>query len=145
MARFNFPYHRVSTKYPNSGTQIQLGRSYVYTAPPEAPDQRRFVLKFRALKYFLVNGVVDQVTNAEINLGALELFYNLHKMHATFTYPHPVYGDLACRFARPLEIPDGTEGGSGVVENIEVELIEVPGMSDSGVAELTLIEYVDFP
>lgn len=144
MARFNFPFHTFETKYPASGTQIQMGKSYTYTAPPEAPDQRKFTLKFRALRYFVRNGQIDPTVEAEINLAALDNFYQLHKMHATFTYPHPVYGDLACRFSKPLEIPSGTAGGNGVVENIEVELVEVPGISDSGISDMTLIEYVDF-
>jgi hypothetical protein len=145
MAVFNFPYHTFETKYPASGTQIQMGRSYTYTAPPEAPDQRKFRLKFRAMKYFVANGTVDPTTEPEINLAALENFYQLHKMHATFTYIHPVYGQLACRFNKPLSIPSGTIGGDGVVENIEVELVEVPGISDSGISDMILIEYVDFP
>lgn len=137
--------HTVSTEYPNSGTQIQLGKSYAFTAPPEAPDQRKFTLKFAAMKYFMANGVIDSTIEPKINLAALEIFYSLHKMHATFTYPHPVYGDLACRFSKPLKIPEGVKGGGGVHENIEIEMIEVPGISDSGVAEMTLIQYVDFP
>lgn len=145
MATFNFPYHSVETEYPNSGTQIKLGNSYAYTAPPEAPDQRLFKLSFPLLKYFEVNGAIDSSVEPQINLAALELFYNLHKMSATFTYPHPVYGELACKFNKPLKIPKGIPGGGGAVPNIDVELIEVPGMADSGLSEMTLIEYEDFP
>lgn len=145
MAVFDFPYHTVETEYPDSGTQVQMGKSYTFTAPPSAPDQRKFTLNFEALVYFVRNGVIDATYEPQINMQALDDFYNLHKMNAVFTYPHPVYGDLPCSFAKPLKIPKGTKGGNGVVENIEIQLIEKPGMSDSGVSDLTLVQYEDFP
>lgn len=145
MAVFDFPYHTVETEYPDSGTQVQMGKSYTFTAPPSAPDQRKFTLNFEAMAYFLTGGTIDAFKEPEINLARLENFYNLHKMHATFSYVHPVYGIVPCRFAKPLKIPKGTKGGNGVVENIELQFVEVPGMSDSGVSDLTLVQYEDFP
>lgn len=145
MATFNFPLHTQSTENPDSGFRATLGGSYQFSAPPPAPDQRIFKLKFRAMKYFLKNGGLDRDMKPEFNLALLEDFYAAHKMHASFTYPHPVYGELVCRFNKPLMIPHGTEGGGGIVENIEVELIELPGMFNSGETDMIQIEYVDFP
>lgn len=145
MANFNFPYHTFTTEYPESSFRVNLGGSYQFSAPPVAPDQRIFTLHFKALKYFIVSGVVDKSVSPEVNLARLEDFYDLHKLHATFTYPHPVHGNIPCRFNKPLKIPKGTEGGNGVVENIEIELIEMPGMSNSGITDLVQIDYVDFP
>lgn len=145
MAVFDFPNHRFSTKNPESGFRAKLGNSYQFSAAPSAPDQRVFVLKFPLLKYFLNNdGTINAGAEAEINLARLEQFYQVHKMHLTFTYPHPVYGDVPCRFNKPLEIPEGLPQGQGAVLNIEVELLEQPGLSDSGGTDMTLIEYVDF-
>lgn len=144
MATFDFPYHTYSTENPESSFRVKLGGSYQFSAPPSAPDQRVFILKFPAMKYFVTNKVLDKVIQPEINLARLENFYDLHKLHATFTYPHPVYGNVPCRFNKPLKIPEGTPGGNGVVEGISIELIEMPGMSDSGVTDLVQIEYVDF-
>ena len=146
MAVFNFPYHKVGTKYPNSGTRIQMGNSYQFSAPSPAPDQRIFRLKFALLQYFTTPaGQMDRTTMPEINLALLDDFYQAHKLHASFTYNHSVYGPLTCKFNQPLEIPHGLEGGNGVVRDIEVELIECPGISQSGTPDMIEIEYVDFP
>lgn len=66
-------------------------------------------------------------SNPEINLGLLEDFYLRHKMWKKFIYPHPIYGDLAVRFSRPLILPKGYTDGNGTVEPFELEFIEVPG------------------
>jgi hypothetical protein len=146
MAIFDFPYHKFSTEYPDNGFQAKLGGSYQYSAPPSAPDQRIFKLKFKALKYFTdATGAIDQTQQPEINLARLEAFYNLYKRNLTFIYPHPVLGELPVRFNKPLVIPEGKEGGDGAVENIEIEFIEQPGLADSGVADMIQIQYVDFP
>lgn len=144
MATFDFPYHKFSTEYPETSFRAKLGGGYQYSAPPMAPDQRVFKLKFEALKYFMSNGRIDPLVKPEVNLARLEQFYNDHKMHLTFTYPHPVLGDVPVRFNRPLAIPEGKSGGDGIVENIEIEFLEQPGLSDS-TPDMTQIIYVDFP
>ncbi len=144
MAIFDFPMHTFSTENPESSFRAKMGGSYVFSAPPAAPDQRIFKLKFRAMKYFVTAGGIDINVKPEINLARLELFYATHKTHATFTYPHPVYGDVVCSFNKPLIVPAGTEGGGGIVENIEVELLEHPGRFPSGGSDLIEIQYVDF-
>ena len=146
MADFNFPYHTVRTEYPESGFRVQLGNSYQYSAPPPAPDQRVFKLKFKILKWFTTpTGQIDRAAQPEINIALLEDFYLQHKMFATFTYNHPVHGSVSVRFNKPLQIPEGIEGGDGAVPGVEVEFIEVPGLADSGFSGLTLVEYEDFP
>jgi hypothetical protein len=97
------------------------------------------------MQYFVVNGSIDRSVHPEYNLALLDDFYGLHKLHATFTYNHPVYGPLSCRFNKPLKIPEGKEGGNGVVENIEIELVEMPGIGSSGETDLIQIEYEDMP
>lgn len=127
MAVFNFPYHTQETEYPDSGFRATLGNSYQFAAPPSAPDQRKFTLKFPLLKWFVTAGAIDPAPSALINMAALDAFYNRHRCWAVFTYPHPVYGNLPCRFNKPLKIPKGIEGGDGAVKDIEIELLEVPG------------------
>lgn len=132
MERFYFPYHTFSAKYPESSVRVQFGNNWTFTAKPDAPDVRQITLKFQAMKYYPPtidgNGVATQdiTTNPEINLAALEKFYQDHRLHKKFIYPHPVYGDMVVKFQRPLEIPEGVQGGDGVVEGIEVELMEQP-------------------
>ncbi len=88
-------------------------------------------MKFAALKYFTSGDEIDSESSPTINLACLEEFYGLHKMHAIFIYPHPVYGDVPCSFNKPLIIPEGKKDSMGVIENIEVEFLEQPGMVES--------------
>lgn len=126
LSRFNFPYHKVQSTYPTEGNNLTLGNSWSYNSKPTSPPQRTFELSFKIMKYFVSNGVLDNISEAPINLGALEAFYQAHKMHTTFTYPHPVYGDIAVKFLKPLVIPEGIEGGQGAVAGVSVQLIEIP-------------------
>jgi len=127
MAIFPAKYFTYSTKYPESGTRVQLGRSYQFDTPPEAPDQRIFVLNLQGMKYFLdISNDIDRVYDPTRNLAFLEDFYNTHKRATAFTLEHPVYGDVVCKFNRPLEIPEGIQGGDGQVPSFEMELIEQP-------------------
>lgn len=127
METFSWMMHRFSTEYPETGFRVQLGNSYQYAAPPVAPDQRKITLKFATMKYFVnTAGVVDATIQPEINFLALENFYNAHKLWRKFYYNHPVYGQLVCKFNKPLQVPDGIPDGGGCLEPFEVELIEVP-------------------
>lgn len=141
---FDFPYHKVATDYPESSFRARLGGSYQYSAPPVAPDQRIFKLKFALLKYFTSNGAIDTLVQPELNLGRLEAFYNVHKLNGSFTYPHPIYGNVTCRFNQPLKIPEGMSSGDGAVQNIDIEFIEVPGLQETVVDNMTEVVYVDF-
>lgn len=145
MQTFDFPYHKFRTEYPESGNRVQLGGNYIFTAPPNGPDLRRFTLSFETMKYYVVGrdeagikldfannryisktlGEIDIFKNREINMGALEAFYNAHKLHKSFLYPHPVYGNIEVKFMSPLKIPNGIAGGGGALESFEIDLIEV--------------------
>lgn len=126
MQTFNFPYHVQNTEYPESGTRVQLGNGYIFTSPPNGPDLRRFTLKFETMKYYTdSSGVVDATQHPEINMLALENFYKFHKLHRSFIYPHPVYGNTEVKFYSPLKIPEGIVGGNGALKDFSVELIEI--------------------
>lgn len=126
MATFDFPYHNTpETIWPESSTRVQFGNSYVFTAPPSAPDQRIFRLFFPALKYYTDSGgAVDATIEPQLNLQALINFYEEHHLWKPFTYPHPVFGNVEVRFNKPLQVPQGKAGGGGVVEGISLEFIE---------------------
>lgn len=127
MATFPCEYFLISTKYPDSGTRIQLGNSYTYTAPPMAADQRIFRLTLAGMQYFVnANGTINTTTETNRNMAVLEAFYNEHKLYLAFDFNHPVLGAMTCKFNRPLEIPNGIPGGNGVLESFEVELMEIP-------------------
>ena len=127
METFPCTYFRFSTRYPESGLRMQLGRSYVHTAAPQAPDQRNFLLTLPGMQYFCdAGGQLTAATEPERNMLVLENFYNAHKLAFSFNFNHPIYGTLVCKFNRPLEIPDGIPGGTGILEEVRVELLEIP-------------------
>ncbi len=130
---FNFPYHSFSTEYPDSGFRAALGNSYQFSAPPSAPDQRQFTLKFATMVYYknAEGAGVDPTPNPKINFAVLEAFYNKHKLFAIFMYPHPVYGNVPCRFRKPLKVPFPKRNGGGSLEPFELELVEAPGMVET--------------
>lgn len=127
MATFPAKYFLTSTKYPDSGTRIQMGRSYTFNAPSASPDLRIFTLTLAGMQYFLDGaGAIDLTVHTDRNMAVLDEFYRDHQTHLSFDFNHPVYGTLQCKFNRPLEIPNGLPGGNGVVESFSVELIEIP-------------------
>ena len=126
MKTFDFPYHKFRTEYPESGNRVQLGGNYIFTAPPNGPDLRRFTLSFETMKYYQEpNGTISLTKNPKINMAVLEAFYNAHKLHKSFLYPHPVYGNIEVKFMSPLKIPNGIAGGGGALESFEIDLIEI--------------------
>lgn len=126
MQTFDFPFHKFRTEYPESGNRVQLGGNYVFSAPPNGPDLRKIILSFPTMRYYMGPGnVLDITSNPKINMGKLEKFYNDHKLHKSFIYPHPVYGNLEVKFFSPLKIPEGITNGHGAVGDFEIELLEI--------------------
>lgn len=124
---FDFPYHTFSTENPESGFRGQMGNSYVFTSAPTDPDQRKFVLAFPTMSFFLdADGIVSSTIKPQQNIYTLILFYQRHKLHKSFQYNHPLYGLLEVKFQKPLIEPAGIPGGNGVVNPFTIELIEIP-------------------
>lgn len=116
-----------STKYPESGTRMDLGNSYDFVVGSPAPDQRIFMLTLPGLGYFVGGGgAISRSVDPWRNMAVLDDFYLDHKLAKSFFFDHPVYGQLVCRFNSPLEIPEGIPGGTGVLNVVQVQLVEVP-------------------
>ena len=126
METFDFPFHLVETEYPFSTTQVQFNNSWTAAIGPTSPDQRTFKLSMTGFKYYGVAGALDLDTTPQLNMGVIEAFYNVHKQHEMFNYPHAVYGTLTCRFSKPLIIPKGIVGGNGRLEDFELKMVEIP-------------------
>jgi hypothetical protein len=138
MLVFDFPYHMVRTKYPDSSPKINFGRSWVFAASPEAPDQREFTLSMAGMTYYTnTAGEVDQNAWPGNNMRRLENFYIAHRTHLPFWYYHAGHGFLVCRFKEPLDIPYVLKNSQGVVEEFELRLIEIPGLQGFQYAEAT--------
>ena len=127
MATFNFPYHTFSTENPETGFRAKFGGSYVFTAVPDSPDQRVFKLNYPIMKFFTSpDGSVNSTDSPLINMKTMIDFYHEHKLHKTFVYEHPIYGNVNVKFNKPLPEPLGIPNGQGAVESFEVELVEIP-------------------
>lgn len=127
METFNFPFHTVETENPESGTRIQLGNSYVFSAPSSDPDQRTIKLGFSGMQFFWdLNDELDSTIQPLRNMLNLINFYKSHKLNKSFLYNHAVHGQMEVKFSKPLKEPSVVTGSKGVVEDFEVELLEIP-------------------
>ena len=124
---FEPTFFQFDTEYPDSGVRIQFGNSYTFAAPPDAPDQRIFKIMLQGMQYFLdVDGEIDRTVKPERNMAKFEDFYLLNKLWDSWTFPHPVYGDVQVKFHKPLMIPKGIKKGGGVLPDFEIQLVEQP-------------------
>lgn len=128
MDTFDFPYHSVRTIYPK-GDSFKFGGGYEFASAPQLPIQRRFVLTFPTMMWFVDgSGNVDGSTSANINIKAFLDFYEAHLHYTKFIYPHPVLGNVTVRFAAdaPPEVPAAKPNGNGSVDQFEITLVEQP-------------------
>lgn len=130
MDTYNFPYYTFETQNPDVGIRVQLGGGYVFSAPPSAPDQRIFSLKYPqgAFVWYCTPGTEtpDATINPTRNMKALSNFYQAHKLHKSFLWVHPIYGELVVKFSKPLKEPEGLSGGTGALKALDIELMEQP-------------------
>ena len=124
---FNFPFHEVTTKYPANSPAIQFGNSYIFTSKPIGPPQRMFQLTFPALFHYPnADGSMNRAINPLFNADVLDDFYQTVQTWGNFLYIHPRYGQLVCKFSKPLELPKSEGGEAGALKNVQIELVEVP-------------------
>lgn len=125
MDTFDFPYHTLDVKYPESSIAVSFGGGYEFTSKPKAPDQVEYNVNFRAMFFFENSGVLDLAKYPKANMAVLENFYNAHKMYEKFIYPHPTLGNITVRFAEPLAYKIA-EDGKGRVEAFSIKLKSQP-------------------
>lgn len=128
MEEFDFDYHMCTIAYPESGSRLQLGNSWMFTAAPTAPDQRTLTLSFSGMRVFWNRtlNVPDVTKEPKLNIWRLEQFYLRHRMWKRFEYHHAQHGLMLVTFNKPLSTPKKSEGAMGFVEGFEIELLEHP-------------------
>jgi hypothetical protein len=136
MAVFNFPFHRVTTEYPDNSARVRFGRGYQFASRPVGPDQLTFRLSFETMCYFeLAAGGYSSTHNPTLNMLALQKFYETHGLFEKFTYTHDLHGTVQCRFDKPLVTPKGIKGQTVILpngirqhacESFELQLISQP-------------------
>jgi hypothetical protein len=108
---------------PAAGNAMSMN-GWNFSSKPNVPYQKSFIVKVQGMQWYLLgNGLFDEVTNPAYNARLLEKFYETHGTWDNFTFPHPHFGNLSCRFKDPLEIPDAIPSSGGLIEAFEVKLI----------------------
>lgn len=127
METFEFPYHLMEVKYPDSSVTVSFGGGYDFTSKPKAPDQVEYTLNFKGMWFFtdITGRALDLTREPELNMGLLEAFYQRHRLYGKFWYPHQTQGLIRVRFAEPLGYKI-VENGKGQVEPFSVRLILQP-------------------
>ncbi|MDH7796435.1 MULTISPECIES: hypothetical protein [unclassified Beijerinckia] len=134
---FDFPYHKISDRYPESSKIVQYGRGYSFASAPIGPDQMIFKLRFDAMFHWLtLYEQIDRYTKPQLNIVLLQEFYEEVRMFTPFNYKHWRRGLVTVRFNKPLPemmpmtekiIVDQVTGSRGhQVEGFDVELILQP-------------------
>jgi len=126
METFLFPLHTFAMRYPESSAKVKFGRGYEFASAPKGPDQLTVTLNFAAMFFYLgTNGFPDLTVETKVNIAVLEQFYERHRLHKKFIYPHPARGNLIVRFSAPLQYKL-KENGHGAVEPFSMELLTQP-------------------
>ena len=128
METFGFcPDGRVPTTLPpDVGNGFTSNTGWNFSARPTAPYQRRFKVKLYGLRWHIdeATGLYDVDETPNVNARVLEIFYAQHQTWRPFAFDHPHLGPMTCRFATPVQVPEGVENGGGHIDAVEVTLIE---------------------
>lgn len=113
------------TRPPASPGRGMSMNGWFFSARPNVPYQKTFVVKLHGLTWYTQpNGLFDADTNPGFNARRLELFYEQNGTWDNFAFDHPHLGTLQCRFAEPVEVPEGAPNAGGLIEAFEITLIE---------------------
>lgn len=103
-----------------------MGKGYEFRQGENAPEQMQYDLVFKGMRYVYVSNVLSNSANPTLNILALDAFYVANKLHKVFIYPHPVRGNINVRFLKPLEYGTPEEGGTGIIPEFTISIIEQP-------------------
>lgn len=123
LARFIWENHNFGTSYrePFVHSTVKSNSSQSYIFSESIKPVRIFELEFSTLFY---NGNEETNCPDELNYSKLQAFYLTHGLHKAFIYPHPVYGDLKVRFAKPIVLPKKNPN-SRSIQGFTLTLIEI--------------------
>lgn len=109
---------------PEQQQQSIQFNGWTFSSKPNVPYQKGFKIMMHGLRWFLqTNGLYDNTTSPTVNARRFEEFVQTHGTWKAFTFPHPHFGNLECRFKALPTVPPGIENSDGLIEPFEVELI----------------------
>lgn len=121
---FDFPYHKVSHRYSDRSTRLNLGNQWSYITKPTTPVIRIFTLKFEVMKFFENSQYLTPIER-RYSAHHLDDFYQRHETFGEFLYDHHTFGNIVVRFDQPLELSEGLTGAGGAILPFTVTLKEV--------------------
>lgn len=126
MEIFNFcPNSLVPETVPPEPTQAMSMNGWRFSSRPNIPYRKKFKVKLHGLRWYLQeNGLFNAAESAANNAHRLELFYQQHQTWKPFIWHHPHIGDLIVCFDAAVQIPAGISGSGGLIEALEINLIE---------------------
>lgn len=127
MAAFEFcPDSQVPETISPPPVEATSMNGWSFSSRPSVPYQRKFKIKLHGLVWYLntATGLYDELTDPRHNARVLEKFYQAHQTWKEFTWRHPHLGMMTCKFAEKLDVPAGISNSGGVLEALEVTLME---------------------
>ena len=129
---FDFcPNRQVPTLIPPEPMKGMSMNGWTFTSRPKVPYCPQYKVVLHGLRWYLQpNGLFDAATNPTFNARRLEQFYQDHELWDPFSWVHPHKGNLTVRFNSAVQIPAGQTNSGGLIEALEITLIEHnPGFS----------------
>lgn len=127
METFNFcPNSLVPEMLPREQSQIMSLGGWSFSSKPTVPFVKTYRLTLYGLYWFLDEyDRFNPAVTPEINARALELFYERHELWRPFLWTHPHIGSQAeYRFKNIVTVPKALPNSNGLVDALEVQLIE---------------------
>jgi hypothetical protein len=119
------PNSLVPETIPPTPVQGVSMNGWGFSSKPAIPYQRTFRVTLHGMRWFLTaSGTFDDATQQTINARWLEEFYQLNGVWDNFFWRHPHLGTMRCRFQAPLSVPAGKPNSGGLLDPLEVMLIE---------------------
>lgn len=123
---FDFsPDRHVPETLPPDPIQTVSMNGWTFSAKPTVPYVRKFKITLYGMRWYLqTSGLFDSTTDPTFNARRLEAFYEANGTWDNFTYVHPHFGSMQCRFSGALTIPAALPNSAGLIDGFQVELIQ---------------------
>lgn len=123
-AIFDFcPNSHVAVEQSPEEPKVTSFNGWTFTSKPAVPFAPSYRLKLGGLRWYLTGSALNTTTNPTLNAGRLRQFYITHRLFEVFTYPHEFLGNIDCRFAEPVNIPEAIINSGGLCPEFEVVII----------------------
>lgn len=112
------------TLVPEDSTGTSMN-GWFFASKPKVPYQRKFRVTLYGLRWYLnTNGTYNTTASPTTNARLLEQFYQANGRWDNFAWAHPHLGTLQVRFAEPVNVPKAEPNSNGLIEELEVVLVE---------------------